>query len=93
MSEKQNKKLKVWCYDLKSQAEYLKNLADTWNVSLDVLTSNIFANFICTLQEGLILKNMDYQTLAVEYFRMCERTHTLYEKLIKELEKCDKPTK
>lgn len=93
MSEKQNKKLNVWNYDLKSQAEFLKNLADQWNVSLDVLTSNIFANFICTVQEGLIFKQMDHPTLAVEYFRMCERTHSLYEKLKMELEKCQKTTK
>lgn len=93
MSEKQNKKLKVWNYDLKSQAEYLKNIADTWNVSLDVLTSNIFADFICSLQEGLIFQKKDYQTLAVEYFKHCENTHILYEKLQKELDKCNKETK
>ena len=93
MSEKQNKKLKVWNYDIKSQAEFLKNLADIWNVTLDVLTSNIFADFICTLQEGLIFQKKDFQTLAIEYFKHCENTHSLYEKLHKELDKCDKEIK
>ena len=93
MSEKQNKKLKVYCYDIRSQAEYLKNLSDTWQVSLDVLTSNIFAGFICTLQEGLIFQKKDHQTLAVEYFKHCEHVHSLYEKLQKELDKCQKSTK
>lgn len=93
MSEKQHKKLKVWNYDLKSQAEYLKNIADTWNVSLDVLTSNIFAGFICTLQEGLIFQKKDHQTLAVEYFKHCEHVHDLYVKLQKELDKCRETTK
>lgn len=93
MSEKQNKKLKVWCYDIKSQALFLKNIADIWNVSLDVLTSNIFADFICSLQEGLIFQKKDHQTLAVEYFKHCEQINKLYHKLQKELEKCSQETK
>lgn len=93
MSEKQNKKIKVWNYDLKSQADFLKNLANQWNVSLDVLTSNIFADFICSVQQGIIFQNKDHPTLAVEYFKHCENTHSLYEKLKKELEKCQKTTK
>lgn len=90
MSEKQNKKLKVWCYDIKSQAEFLKNVADIWNISLDVLTSNIFAEFICTLQEGLIFQKKDHQTLAVEYFKHCEKIHDLYDKLQKEIDNAQK---
>lgn len=93
MSEKQNKTLKVWCYDLKSQAAFLKDLSDTWDVSLDILTSNIFADFICTLYEGLIFQKKDHQTLAVEYFKHCENTHSLFEKLNKELEKCNREKK
>ena len=87
MSEKKNKEIQIPVYDLKSQAQYLKDISDTWHVGLDVLTSCIFADFILSVEEGLVFKNMTHHDIAVSYFEHADRNRKLFDKLKKEVEK------
>ena len=82
MSEKKRKhQLDVPVYDIKSQAEYLKKISDHWHVPLDILTGCIFADFIISIEDGLLFKDMSEYELAVSYFKHAMTQKRAFDKI------------